>query len=65
MAADSAYDVANKVKLNGKSFYELYQENNKFYLGYMSGGKYFTFQIPQEYLDGEHENGYSHHTIEI
>ncbi len=58
-------EISTKVTLNGKSFYELYQENPLFYIGYMSGGAYFTFQIPQTYLDGEPENGYEYHTIEI
>ena len=58
-------ELSTKVKLNGKSFYELYQENSIFYIGYMAGGKYFTFQIPQTYLDGEPENGYKYHTLEI
>ena len=65
MATSTAYDVANKVTLNGKSFYELNQEDSRFYIGYMSGGKYFTFQIPQDYLNAEPENGYEYHTIEI
>ena len=58
-------ELSTKVKLNGKSFYELHQENPIFYVGYMSGGKYFTFEIPQTYLDGEPENGYEYHTLEI
>ena len=65
MAASTAYDVATKVKLNGKTFYELYQENHNFYVGYMSGSRFFTFRIPQSYLDGEPENDYEYHTLEI
>ena len=65
MATNTAYEVATKVKLNGKTFNELYQENSLFYVGYMSGGKFLTFQIPQTYLDGEPENGYEYHTLEI
>ncbi len=65
MASSADYEVATKVTLNGKSFYELYQEDPRFYIGYMSGGKYFTFQIPALYLDGQPENGYEYHTIEI
>lgn len=65
MAASTDYDVATKVKLNGRTFYDLYQENNLFYIGYMSGGRFFTFQIPKTYLDGDPENGYLYHTIEV
>ena len=65
MAANTAYEVATKVKLNGKTFYELYQENSLFYIGYMSGGKFLTFQIPQAYLDSVPENGYDYHTLEV
>ena len=63
--AEIECDVSTKVTLNGKSFYELNQENSGFYIGYVSGGAYFTFQIPQTYLDGEPENGYEYHTINI
>ena len=58
-------ELSTKVKLNGKSFYELHEENPVFYVGYISGGKYFTFEIPQTYLDGEPENGYEYHTLTV
>ena len=65
MAASTAYDVATKVKLNGKTFNQLYKTDSKFYVGYMSGSRFFTFRIPQSYLDGEPENNYEYHTLEI
>ena len=49
------------VKLNGKTFYELYQENNQFAINTLLG--YFQFQIPKTYLVGG--NGYTLPTIEI
>ena len=49
------------VKLNGKTFYELYQENNQVAVNAKLG--YFTLQIPKTYLVGE--NGYDVPTVEI
>jgi len=65
MAASTDYDLATKATFDGKTFHELYQENPLFYIGYMSGGKYLTFQIPQAYLNAMPENGETYHTIEI
>ena len=49
------------VTLNGKTFYELYQENDQFSINALMG--YFQFQIPKTYLVGG--NGYALPTIEI
>ena len=49
------------VKLNGKTFYELYQENNQFAIHALLG--YFTLQIPKTYLVAV--NGYDVPTVEI
>lgn len=49
-AANTVYDVATKVKLNGKSVNEWYQEDGQTTVNYLHGLTYLAIRIPVEYL---------------
>ena len=49
-AANVGYDIATKMKLNGKTVNEWYQEDGKTTVSYAHAGNYVYFSIPEEYL---------------
>ena len=50
-AADTSFDVATKIKLNGKSVNEWYLEDGQTAVDYQHGGKYLQIKIPASYLE--------------
>ena len=49
-AANTAYEAATKIKLNGKSVNEWYQEDGQTTVSYAHGGNYLHIRIPVVYL---------------
>jgi hypothetical protein len=49
-AANTKYDAATKIKLNGKTVNEWHQEDGQTTVSYAHGGKYLHIRIPVDYL---------------